>query len=447
MSQALMAFSSLYFATLLMLLGSGLLGTYLGLYLAAKEVSEIWIGVLMTGYYVGLVMGASIGHRMIARVGHIRAFVASAGVVTASVLGHALTDNVSIWLALRVLTGMAMMCQYMVLESWLNERAESHQRGMVFASYMVVTFLGLVLGQVVFTVMPTLQIEHLLFVAMCFSLCLVPVAVTKQIHPAPLHPAPLKVKLFVERIPQALTTIAVAGLMLGAFYGMAPVFAKTAGLTTSQIGIFMAVTICAGLMAQWPAGWLSDRLDRSHLIQLNAIVLTGVSVLIALDLLPGMALMVLTSLFGLLVFTLYPLAVALANDHVEPDDRVPLSAMLLVTFGLGASVGPLASSAMMKLWGADMLYVFMACCSLVLVFRVRAGAVTGEHLVEEAPLHFMPAAGNLASSPLAAAIDPRVDEQAVADQMQDDVVEEEAAPLSEAEVAAADADQDDHRPG
>ena len=302
MSHALMAFSSLYFATLLMLLGSGLLSTYLGLYLSAREVSEIWIGVLMTGYYAGLVLGASVGHRLIARVGHIRAFV-------------------------------AMMCQYMVLESWLNEQAESHQRGMVFASYMVVTFLGLVLGQVVFTVMPELQIEHLLFVAMCFSLCLVPVAVTKQIHPAPLHPAPLKVKLFVQRIPQALTTVAVSGLMLGAFYGMAPVFAKTEGLTTSQIGVFMAVTICAGLMAQWPAGWLSDRVDRSHLIQLNAIVLTGVALLMALDLLPGMALMVLTAIFGFLVFTLYPLAVALANDHVEPDDRVPLSAMLLVTFG------------------------------------------------------------------------------------------------------------------
>ena len=323
MSHALMAFSSLYFATLLMLLGSGLLSTYLGLYLSAREVSEIWIGVLMTGYYAGLVLGASVGHRLIARVGHIRAFVASAGIVTASVLGHALTDNVSVWLALRLLTGMAMMCQYMVLESWLNEQAESHQRGMVFASYMVVTFLGLVLGQVVFTVMPELQIEHLLFVAMCFSLCLVPVAVTKQIHPAPLHPAPLKVKLFVQRIPQALTTVAVSGLMLGAFYGMAPVFAKTEGLTTSQIGVFMAVTICAGLMAQWPAGWLSDRVDRSHLIQRNAIVLTGVALLMALDLLPGMSLLVLPAVFGFLVYLLCPLASALDHDPLKHDDRGP----------------------------------------------------------------------------------------------------------------------------
>src|SRR5690606_11552853 len=108
MPKALTAFSSLYFATLLMLLGSGLLSTYIGLSLSACGVSEIWLAALMTCYYVGLVGAASVGHRLIARVGHIRAFVASAGVVTASVLGHALSESVELWLFLRVIVGMAM---------------------------------------------------------------------------------------------------------------------------------------------------------------------------------------------------------------------------------------------------------------------------------------------------------------------------------------------------
>lgn len=420
MPNTIAAFSSLYFATLLMLTGSGLLGTYIGLRLAGEGVSEIWIGILMTAYYVGLVMGGVVGHRLIARVGHIRAFVASAGVVTASVIGHALTDDVKVWLALRFLVGMAMMCQYMVLESWLNEQAESHQRGKVFAAYMVVTFLGLALGQVVLTVMPELDLRHILLVAMCSSLCLVPVAVTSRIHPAPLHPAPLRIRFFLQRVPLALSTIAVSGVLLGAFYGLAPVFATEVGLDTSQVGIFMAVTIGAGLVAQWPAGWLSDRLDRSRMIQVNSIMLTGVVLLIALAVFPAAGLLILTGLFGVLAFTLYPLAVALANDHVEQEERVLLSAMLLVTFGLGASVGPLLGSLVMKLWGAGTLYIFMGLCTLYLSLQVRPGRISGEHLVDEAPIHYMPAAGNLVSSPLAAAIDPRVDEHIVAEQMLDD---------------------------
>ena len=431
------SFSSLYLSTLLMLVGSGLLSTYLGLRLSADNVNAVWIGLLMTGYYVGLVMGATVGHRLIARVGHIRAFVASAGVVTASVLCHALTSSVEVWLALRWLVGLGMMCQYMVLESWLNEQAETHQRGRVFAGYMLVTFLGLGLGQLLLTLMPELTFRHVVLVAICFSLCLVPVAVTRRLHPAPLHPAPLEVRLFIRRIPQALSTIAVAGLILGGFYGLAPAYAATQGLDTHAIGIFMAVTIGAGLFAQAPTGWLSDRIDRSRMIQVNAILLTTIALMIALTSSP-LLLMVLTGLFGLMAFTLYPLAVALANDHVDQERRVQLAATLLMTFGLGASAGPLFGAALMELAGPGMLYVFMACSSLLLVVFVRPERVTGENLVEEAPVQFMPAAGNLATSPLAAAIDPRVDEQVVIEQMQDE------EPIAE---EAVDEDDAEHRPG
>ena len=41
------SFRSLYFATLLMLLGSGLLSTYLALRLAADHVDSLWVGALL----------------------------------------------------------------------------------------------------------------------------------------------------------------------------------------------------------------------------------------------------------------------------------------------------------------------------------------------------------------------------------------------------------------
>ena len=120
MTNPLRTFASLYSTTLLMVLAGGLLTTYLGLRLSVMNVPQIWIGGMMSAYYVGLVAGSKIGHRLIAQVGHIRAFVASAGIVAASALGHALVDELAVWLLLRLVVGMGMMCQYMVLESWLN---------------------------------------------------------------------------------------------------------------------------------------------------------------------------------------------------------------------------------------------------------------------------------------------------------------------------------------
>eukprot|EP01031_Cornospumella_fuschlensis_P012053 gene12053-14737_t len=170
----------------------------------------------------------------------------------------------------------------MVIESWLTEQAEAGQRGQVFAGYMVASYLGLVLGQLVLVLHPGLGPELLMLVAMCFALCLVPVAVTRKIHPAPLHPAPLEPRFFIKRVPQSMTTVLISGLMLGSFYGLAPLYATRQGLSTEQIGLFMGFCILAGLLVQWPLGWLSDRHDRAMLIRTIAALLVLAALPLAL---------------------------------------------------------------------------------------------------------------------------------------------------------------------
>lgn len=58
MRQIWKPFRALYFASLMMLIGSGLLSTYLGLRLAADHVDSLWVGALMAANYFGLVLGA-----------------------------------------------------------------------------------------------------------------------------------------------------------------------------------------------------------------------------------------------------------------------------------------------------------------------------------------------------------------------------------------------------
>jgi hypothetical protein len=103
---------------------------------------------------------------------------------------------------------------------------------------------------------------------------------------------------------------------------------------------------------------------------------------------------------------------------------VSLTAMLLVTYGIGASVGPLAAGVLMKLFGSQSLYAFFSFFALVLVWRIRPKAVTNLHQVDDAPLHHVAMPDSMSSSPLVAALDPRVDEQVVQEQMQSPVTPE-----------------------
>lgn len=425
------SFRALYFATLLMLLGSGLLSTYLALHVA-ERADGIWVGALMTGFYLGLVLGGKLGHRLIARVGHIRTYVASAGIVTAAVLLHGITESLPAWLALRVVVGLCMMSMYMVVESWLNEQSTSDERGMVFSGYMMASYLGMVLGQLVLAAMPELSINLLLFVALCFSLCLVPVALTRRIHPEPMHPAPMEPRYFFKRVPLSMITSLAAGAMVGAFYGLAPLYASRIGLSTQMIGLFMATCIVAGLLVQGPLGWLSDRLDRPKLIRFCSALLMLIALPQAIwSDLPILLVFIGGSLSCVLLFSLYPLAVAFANDNIEAEKRVSLTAVLLTTFGLGASISPLLVGVMMKTLGPNMLFLSFSLFAMYITIRVRPQVITGDTLSDEAPLQHIYMPDGISSSPLAAALDPRIEESHVHEQMQDSPLTEDVPEESE----------------
>jgi MFS family permease len=446
-------FFPLYTTTLLMLLGSGLLTTYISLRLTSIHVTGALIGAIIAANYIGLVIGGKVGHFLIARVGHIRAYVSCAGIITAAVLGHGLTEYIPVWVVLRLIIGMCMMCQFMVLESWLNDQAESNQRGMVFGFYMAATYLGMSLGQVVLMLQSNLGITTLLVIALCFALCLVPIALTTRTNARHMSPAPMELRYFIGAIPKVLATTLVIGMVVGSFYGLAPVYASLQSLTTQQTGLFMAIAIFAGLVAQFPLSWLSDRYNRTLLMRINAILLIVTSLPLAL--VPHIdfpALLVVGFIVSMLQFTLYPLVVALANDLIEPERRVSLAACLLMAFGVGASIGPLAVGSLIEPLGGNILYAFFSLCGVLLVGFSRTVKQDESQFVQDAPLPHIPLPDSLTSSPLSPALNPTFDEQIIHDTMPPpeaapDPVEPQASETSEEEAdepipQGADPDED-----
>ena len=400
-------FGALYLASLLMQLGSTLLMTYLALCLSGMGASEAAGGALMAANALGMVLGGWVGRWLIGAVGHIRTYAACAGIIAAAVLAHEFSHSVPFWLLLRALVGLAMMCQLMVIESWLNDQARTEQRGAVLALYMVASYVGMMLGQLALTLDTGLGIRALLGVAMVFALCSVPVALTRSAHPSLVPSAAIDVRLFLRRIPQSLVTILVSGMINGSFYGLAAIYASKKGLDTAQVGQFMALTIGAGLLAQLPLGWLSDRLPRASLIRGIAVVLILISLPLGFNQSPSFSTVLLFgAAIGFLQFCLYPLGVALANDNMQAQLRVSLSGMLLVTFGVGACIGPLVAGLLMEYAGASSLYFFHAGCALLLALCVTQTRVSGRHLNPDAPLHQPPTPNGLASSNWVAVAEP-----------------------------------------
>lgn len=425
MKKVLNTFLPLYTTTLLMLLGSGLLTTYISLRLAHEEVSGTLIGAITAANYLGLVIGGKVGHNLIARVGHIRAYVACAGIITASVVGHGLSEFIPLWIFLRLIIGLCMMCQYMVLESWLNDQAESSQRGAIFGLYMVATYLGLCGGQVILIMAAGMGPAMLLIVALCFALCLVPIALTTRTTAHPMSPAPMELGYFFKAIPKLLAATLVMGMAAGSFYGLAPVYAISQGLSTQQIGLFMGVTIFAGMVSQFPLSWLSDRYDRQHLLFYTALLFAAAS--LPLSLFPHLGyywVLGMAFLSSMAMFSLYPLGVAIANDRVAPERRVSLTACLLMAFGVGACIGPLITGAIMQPFGGNVLYLCFTLCG-VIIGSISWIRKRQPEIIVDAPLPHVVMPDSLTSSPLAVALNPGIDEEVIQEVMAETPAEDE----------------------
>jgi len=409
MISTLVSFIALYTSVFALLLGVGFLGTFLSLRMTLQGFSPQSIGWVMAAYYCGMVAGSFFCQRAIQWVGHIRAFAALAAVATTTVLLHGLYIRPWFWLLLRFSTGVAIIGLYMVIESWLNDRTEPHFRGRVFSIYMLILYFGMALGQLLLNVTPVRGPEPFMAAGILFSLCLIPVTVTRSISPKIPERVRFNFYGLLKKAPLGMLGCLTAGLLNGAFYAMGPVYGHRIGLTVSATTGFMAVAIFGGLAVQWPVGNISDRVQRP--LVLSVLSLSAAISAVAVMALSGRSYIILLCnmvVFGGLSFTIYPVAVARTHDLCKARDVVPVSSALLLSFGIGASVGPVLAAGMMTAAkGPGGLFAFFAAAaglygvlSFYLVRREKIEVLPVEEQVEFAPMKN--------ASPLAAQFDPRM---------------------------------------
>lgn len=349
------------------MVGAGGLSTILAFRMGVAEHPSTVVGLVTSMYFIGLVMGTTSCHRLITNVGHIRAFAALGSLMSAATLAHALTPDPWVWGALRFVVGFTTVGMFMCTESWLNEKSSNEIRGQVFSLYQVVLYMGQGAGQFLINIPDQFGTVLFILTSILMSLAILPVAMTRV--SAPELPKP--VRFHLARVwgisPTGMTTSLASGVVMGAFYGLAALFAQRVGLETSQTAQFMGAVIIGGLVLQWPIGKLSDTFDR-RLVIIGVAVATTIVCLAIMnkDVHNGTGLLALGALFGGLAFTLYPLAVAYMNDYVEPDDIVPASGGLMMAFGIGAAIGPTAGALMMDVFGPSGLFIFIAIITVFL---------------------------------------------------------------------------------
>ena len=361
MKDTISSVAALLLSVALLLMGNGLQGMLLPVRGSLEAFTNIQIGILGSAYYLGFTFGCLAGPSLIARAGHIRAYLALISIASTVALLHVLIVDPIVWWVFRGVTGFCLAVLYIVIESWLNERSTNETRGAIFAIYTIINLTVITIGQIMFTLHDPNAFPLFALVSILISLAAVPVAMTRAQSPAPIPFIVPNLTRLYSASPVGFVGCLAAGLVNGSIWALGPVFAINSGFETRGAALFMSAFVLGGAAGQWPIGRSSDAIDRRLVLLSVAILATVVSLL--LNHLPSESKgYVLATAFclGFFAFPLYSVAVAHTNDKAAPNTYVETSSGLLLVFGLGATTGPFLAALSDEHVARQSLFLFTA---------------------------------------------------------------------------------------
>ncbi len=358
----------------LMMIGNGLLGTLVGIGSERAGFSGGTIGLVMTGYFVGILAGSRAVTKALQSVGHIRVFAALASMASTATLVYLLTINPVAWALMRFATGFCMAGLYVVAESWINDLATNANRGRLLAFYMVVSMGGFAVGQLLLNVADPTGIQLFLLSSVLISLALVPISLSASSSPPTLTPEVMSVRDLAAIVPTGIVVSVLVGMANGALLGMGAVYATRAGLGPGQVSLFLGAPMVGGVAGQFPVGYLADRVPRRGImIALGFLAAAAAGALLVVD--SGSAAgYLLMFTIGACTFPLYSLAIAYTNDWIQPEQILGASAALVTTNAVGSTMGPFMATGLMNSFGPRQYFVALvvthAAVGLYVVYRV-----------------------------------------------------------------------------
>ena len=359
MGQFLKGAWPLLLGMLLLMVGNGMHGTLLGIRGEAAGFSTFEMSMVMSAYFVGFLGGSRVTPELIRRVGHVRVFAAMASMISAVLILYPTLEHPVAWIAGRALMGLCFSGVYVTAESWLNNAATNDTRGKALSIYMMVQMIGIVTAQGMMTIPDATGFLLFVIPSVLVSISFAPILLSVSPTPAFETTKPMSLKELFQNSPLGVVGMFMLGGVFSAQFGMSAVFATRAGLSLSELSLFIAAFYVGATVFQYPLGWMSDRVDRRVLIMFVAAIGAAGATLgfVAGDNYP---LLLVAALFiGGFSNPLYSMLIAHANDFLEYEDMAAASGGLVFVNGVGAIAGPLITGWMMDVVGPRGYFIYL----------------------------------------------------------------------------------------
>jgi MFS family permease len=343
----------------------GIMSPLIGYRLSSGGASTFAVGAAASAYFVGFLLGTLTCQRMIRRVGHIRAFGVFAVLASNLAILFVVLHEQWLWVLLRGASGYALAGAFVVIESWMTDKAGEENRGRIFAMYTTASWAASGVSPLLLNFDEPGGILLFVLVTIGLSAAMIPLAVTKVGNPKIDEHQHLPLPRLFRASPTGVVCAFGSGMMNAGLYGLFPAYISDHGLGEKELSLLYSITTVAALVTQYPIGYLSDHYGRRPII--IGIMLVSTFMALLLYALPGVTFTWMVVLFFILTAfesPLYALGVGQTTDYVEKSEFVAASSGLLFAWGLGSCFGPTLAGAVMHASGPQGLLLFAAGCFL-----------------------------------------------------------------------------------
>jgi MFS family permease len=366
---------ALFLAFLLLQVGNGLQRILLPMRAESEGFGAGSMGLVMGVHFAGYLLGAKSIPMALSSVGHIRVFAALASTASTAVLINAVLVLPASWAAVYFIGGVCNAGVFVILESWLNDRATNETRGSILGAYMMIMMGGTAIGQLLLNLGDPTGFELFVLSSVLISLAVVPVTLSASTAaPIPSRET-MPLRELYRTIPAAVVGIMLCSFVQSASTSMAAVYGTASGLGAGRITLFTSGAVIGAITLQIPLGRLSDRHPRRAIIMIVAAISCALAVAGALTPASSLVILFVNLAFGAFVFPLYGQFIALANDWVPQEKRVAAASTLVLASSFGAMAAPLSIGVAIEAFGPRAYFWSLAIClavlTLYMAYRVR----------------------------------------------------------------------------
>ena len=355
---------------MLLTLAIATLNTLVPLWLAHENLPTWQVGMVGSSYFTGNLLGTLLTGRLIRQMGFNRSYYIASLIFAAGCVGLGLMVGFWSWMIWRFIAGVGCAMIWVVVESALMSSGTSHNRGRLLAAYMMVYYIGTVLGQLMVSKLPTELMSVLPWVTGMVLAAMLPLLFTRIVnqHSEEQVASSIWPMLRLRQARLGVNGCIISGIILGSLYGLMPLYLSHQGVSDSGIGFWMALMVSAGIIGQWPIGRIADRFGRLLVLRVQVFVV----IIGCFGMLSNAAMAPALFVLGTAGFTLYPVALAWACEKVEHHQLVAMNQALLLSYTIGSLLGPTLTSMLMQSYSDSLLFVMIAGVSLVyLVMLMR----------------------------------------------------------------------------